>query len=156
MRIFLVLAFLNSVFFQVSQAQIIQNDSLKIRLSPIFIQGNRFYHNQQRVSFDALTYLFSIMNDDGLNKAVKSVYTLRSIRNFLGFGSLIYSIIILNSSNLTYVIINRANYILLGAVLLSYPLAIMEVSYQKKAIRRYNELLLKLRHSASTTPTDNS
>ncbi|MDW8332544.1 MAG: hypothetical protein RMK43_12915, partial [Cyclobacteriaceae bacterium] len=88
--------------------------------------------------------------------AVKSVYTLRNIRNFLRFGSLVYSIIILNSSNLTYVIINRATYILLGAALLSYPLALMEVSYQKKAIRRYNELLLKLREGAPPMPTDNS
>lgn len=151
MRYIVLLIFASIFFTPESPAQIIRNDSLVIQLSPVFIHKSRFYHNSKRISFDGLVYLFQAMNDDELNRIIKSIYTIRTVVSLLQFGAATYGIIIINSSRHTLATTGvRAAYIILGASLLSLPLAIMELAFQKRAVKRYNELLLQIQEKKTS------
>jgi hypothetical protein len=115
---------------------------ITIELNPIAIENGKYYFNGKRVTFDGLVIPLQAVDDKKVDRSIKTVFALRTSQTVVRLGLSVY-LLYLIADRPAYVNYDQTRTLVIGSVAAGFSLSIGEKLFQRKAINRFNAVLLK-------------
>ncbi|MCK6616471.1 MAG: hypothetical protein L6Q51_02390 [Cyclobacteriaceae bacterium] len=114
---------------------------ITLDLNPIAIENGRYYFNGKRVTFDGLLIPLQAVDDNQVNQSIKTALTLRTSQTVVRLGLSVY-LLYLIADQPPYVNYHQTRTLVLSSVAAGFSLNIAEKLFQRKAVKRFNAVLL--------------
>lgn len=132
------------LFFSARLFAQFQPAELTIPLNPIVIENGKYYFNGKRTTFDGLLVPLQAINDQKTDRNIKTILGLRTTQHVIQIGTTIYLINLVASANQSaYINPKHLQILFYGTVGLHYSVKITEIIFQRKAIKRFNKVVIK-------------
>jgi hypothetical protein len=114
---------------------------ITIKLSPIIMERGKYYYEGKRVRFEEVVMPLMATNDDIVDKRLRLIHTMTDARRLIYYAELGYTLYLISNAATTSG--NQVFATFIGFVILNelYNLSILLA--QKKAVDRYNDVVLQ-------------
>lgn len=140
MKKFISIAFILVAFNSYGQ---FKSRQITINLSPIAIQSGKYYFNGRRVNFEEIVLPLIAVQDDQINRNLKTIHVMHDIRKPLYLAPLLYYLYINNTATNATNNFDLNRKIVLGSFIFFNLFEIVNVLIKRRAINRYNDVVLQ-------------
>lgn len=131
----LLLSFCSSIFGQ-------SLHQITIDINPVAIENGRYYFNGKRVSFDALMLPLLSVDDEKVNRHIKTIQVIQDGRKLLHAGTLLYILLSAPGQQSFSSNFDQTRNTIFAALSAAFLLHLTEKMYKNKAVKRFNSVVL--------------
>jgi hypothetical protein len=134
-----IVAFIFLSAFQNLKAQ--TGKHFEIELKPILGNNGKYFYDSKQINFDGLMFPMLLLNDSAINRQIRTVQLMRSVKSVVRVSSMLYIFLVLPNQTSTRQFEMSRN-IILGMLAFGGGLVLAERFIKKRVVARYNSLVL--------------